>query len=183
MPTAAAFEGDVYRKEEIMNYGPRFRIDPCTVCGTEREHDDQWGWWYDRQFCCSYHCMRKLEREDTERMRRTGAYSAASQYIDMPHKNVKPVTNAEREWIIELRKLGKSMSEICQTTGRSCTAVNRVLSEAGIKTGAPRGKQAIDRRAEIVKLRAKGLTISEICERLHVGRTTVGNAIRAVKND
>lgn len=44
----------------------------CPVCGkhfTFTCHEDEWGYAYGQRLVCSYHCMRQMEREDTNKPR------------------------------------------------------------------------------------------------------------------
>lgn len=65
----------------------------------------RWGYAYDRQFTCSYHCMRAMWRADME-----GEY-------DMPMKKgtkLHRLTDEEKQRIRELREAGMPYSNIAE---------------------------------------------------------------------
>lgn len=89
----------------------------------------RWGYAYDRQLTCSYHCMRAMWRADME-----GDY-------DMPMKKgtkMHYLTEEEKQKIRELRELGFRYREIAEKIGGAINdkSIAAYCSRMGIKPAA-----------------------------------------------
>lgn len=44
----------------------QFKTKKCVCCGEKltRLNFNDWGYYFKKEFCCSYHCMREMERRN-----------------------------------------------------------------------------------------------------------------------
>lgn len=85
---------------------------------------------------------------------------------DISRKMSKDERNAK---ILEMKKAGKTHTEIAETLGISINTITNFL-----KTITPK----VDRKAKIEEYRAKGLKISEICKLLGISKQTYYNILK-----
>lgn len=91
------------------------------------------------------------------------------------------VTNEEAENILQLRESGKGYKEISEITGRSITAITKVLKDYNKLTGVKRKVVTTEARSKttwsIILLYEHGLTIDEISKVLGVTKSKIENTI------
>ena len=78
----------------------------CPVCGKEfYKRCEDWGWMYGGKACCTYSCMRKLEREEqsskkdkiTKQLQGDSQYEEKKKRIRMPRKDGREISTEQKE--------------------------------------------------------------------------------------
>ena len=107
----------------------------CRACGEEFDipmYVIEWGWRYGAEYCCSYHCMKALERSDLRRdpyapkpRKKTGPKAGTVQVH-------KPISDHERVMICKMHSSGMSLGAICRQTHR-CMKTVRMIVRGGVQ--------------------------------------------------
>ena len=171
----------------------------CANCGKAfYKRSTEWGYAYRGKECCTYSCMRQLERKDPEsRVRIKEAEERRleelrKEYQSQPHTpepepepETAPsqhfMTDEEREKICRLWKAGNDTGTIERKTGRSGTAIRKVLKEEGLRIPVRRGngrRVTEELRKRMIKLRGQGLTYKQIGQKVGYSEWTVAVNIK-----
>ena len=151
-----------------------------------------WGYSYKGRECCSYHCMRALERKDknswlhikeaeeqAERER-----TQVPEYIKTGSRkdNWTRITEEEKQLILKLWIGGKTMKEIGELIERSPQAISRTLEELNARIQEKRRKWITEEQSRIMQeWRDQGRTVAWIAKRLGLNEKTVRAHTKATR--
>lgn len=156
----------------------------CAGCGAEKEicgSLESWGWTYAGKFCCSYKCMRTLERKDPKSMLylKEKAKTEKQPAPEEPtagqlgiRRDVGPVTEEEKDRIAEEYRAGMGMVAIKERHHLSYYALDQIFHERGVEA-RKRGRLPAASMEDVIVLRAAGNSIEETATKLGCCRSTV----------
>ena len=166
----------------------------CRCCG--KKFDTQsavagWGYEYAGKICCSYSCMRKLERKDPNSMVNLMAAEKRMEERreelrkQMRQTEEKPgeLREAERQKIVMEYKEGKSITAIAQKHYLNVVAIRDILEQYGVRR-RQRGHSASARpglHEQALRMYERGNSYARIAQELGIHITTARKWIKAAK--
>lgn len=156
----------------------------CASCGTEKEINgslESWGWTYAGKFCCSYKCMRAMERKDPKSMLylREKAKKEKKPAAEEPtagqlgvRRDVGPVTEEEKDRIAEEYRTGMGLTAIKESHHLSYYALDQIFHERGV-VARNKGRRPAASMEDVIVLRAAGNSIEETADKLGCCKSTV----------
>jgi len=165
----------------------------CAVCKEKfnKPSGDDWGYSYRGKECCSYHCMRALERKDKNswlHIKEAEEESKKNQTqipksIPVSRKdNWTRMSDQEKSKILELYISGKTIKDVAEELGRSRHAVSNVLRDFNARDYTRRRGAVTDQQHnQIQQWHKEGKPIGWIARRTGYSETTVRNHIFKIK--
>lgn len=154
----------------------------------------EWGYDYKGKECCSYHCMRALERKDKnsylhikeeeERTRKRRQQEQAMPsytriYVRQDARSRPRLTNDEKEEIIRLYVQGYQIKQIAFEIRRSIDAIAKVLDDANVRKPEQRSKWITEEQKEDMRRYSdEGKPADWIAEKLGCSERTVMKYIK-----
>lgn len=152
------------------------KLEECPVCGKEFNRVQQdWGWKYGSKLVCSYHCMRKLEREDP------ASYEYKKLNGDTKtNKQPEPLTDVQISVIRRMYALGATYESIGKAIHRPTGSIASVVRRLGLQqrgnTGLPQEKVN-----KIIRMWQDGKSGYQIAQQMHTATSTVYKYVEGIQ--
>ena len=108
-------------------YLPEMEV-KCECCKNGFLRTPEWGWWFGKHICCSYHCMRDMERKYLNKRTPVEKYMP---YEDAPRK--RHLSEAETAEVLRKIGLGQSYISIAVEMGCSRENIGRIARKNDIR--------------------------------------------------